>query len=177
MTLYALRPSYLDDIATMRHHLRTERTVRSSADRAFGILATGEGQREWAEGYRSTTWYGTTPHGTATVRDIHLRWITVRERFLVWEPGRRFCFSADAMSIPLAHRLIEDITFESIDEHSCVLRWQVHLDTAALLRPVQERLVSTTFAPMFERFAAGLASYAAAATTPRGEIGGEAATG
>ncbi|TCJ97137.1 SRPBCC family protein [Nocardia alba] len=167
MSLYALQPSYLEDIPAMRHHLRTERRVNASAARAFDILATGEGQREWAHGYRSTTWYGTMPYGSATVRDIHLRWITVRERFLAWEPGRRFSFSADAMSIPLARRMIEDIIFVPLDENRCVLRWQVHLDTAAMLRPVQERIVSKTFAPMFDRFAAGLASYAESAVAQR----------
>ncbi|MFE7718130.1 hypothetical protein ACFU44_03690 [Nocardia rhizosphaerihabitans] len=64
------------------------------------------------------------------------------------------------MSIPLARRMIEDITFVPVEENRCILRWQVHLDTAAILRPVQERLVSKTFAPMFDHFAAGLASYA-----------------
>ncbi|MFC9873381.1 SRPBCC family protein [Nocardia salmonicida] len=165
MTLYALQPSFLDDIPTMRHHLRTERAVRASAHRVFDILATGEGQHRWAEGYRSTTWYGASPHDSTTVRDIHLRWITVRERFLAWEPGQRFAFSADAMSIPLARRMIEDIAFVPVDENRCLLRWQVHLDVSAGLRPVQARLVSTTFAPMFDRFAAGLARYAETATT------------
>ncbi|MFX0578237.1 SRPBCC family protein [Nocardia nepalensis] len=166
MTMYALRPSYLDDVPSMRHHLHSQRIVAASAQRTFDILATGEGQRGWAEGYRATTWYGTAPYGAATVRDIHLRWITVRERFLAWEPGLRFAFSADAMSIPLARRMIEDITLEPIDTDHCRLVWQVHLDPAAALRPAQSRLVHTVFRPMFDRFAAGLARYASANPIP-----------
>ncbi|WP_405138788.1 SRPBCC family protein [Nocardia sp. NBC_01388] len=160
--MYALRPSYVGDIPAMRHHLHSERLVSASAERTFAVLAAGEGQRDWAEGYRATTWYGTAPHDAATVRDIHLRWITVRERFLAWEPGVRFAFSTDAMSIPLAHRMIEDITFEPVGADRCKLIWQVHLDPAAALRPIESRLVRTVFQPMFESFAAGLARYASA---------------
>lgn len=160
MTMHGLRPACLGDIPEMTHHLRTERVVRAPADRVFDVLATGENQREWAEGYRATTWYGTAPHGTGSVRDIHLRWITVRERFLVWEPGRRFTFGADAMSIPLARRMIEDISVEPAEAGTCVLRWAVHLDVAAALRPVAGAVVPKVFAPMFDGFAAGLAHYA-----------------
>ncbi|MFT4088748.1 MAG: SRPBCC family protein [Gordonia sp. (in: high G+C Gram-positive bacteria)] len=159
MTMHGLVPSTLGDAASMTHHLRTERTVRASADRVFEVLATGENQWEWAQGYRSTTWYDDAPHGTGSVRDIHLRWITVRERFLAWKPGRRFAFSSDAMSIPLARRMIEDIAVEPLDDDACVLRWAVHLDVAAALTPIAGKLVPRVFGPMFEDFAAGLASY------------------
>lgn len=160
MTMFALRPSSLDDIPAMAHHLRTERTVAASAARTFEILATGEQQRQWAENYRATTWYGTGEHRIGTVRDIHLRWITVRERFLAWEPAARFAFSTDAMSIPLARNMIEDITFEPTGPDSCRMRWHVHLTPALGLRPVESRVVRTVFAPMFDAFAAGLARYA-----------------
>ncbi|WP_083880432.1 SRPBCC family protein [Nocardia araoensis] len=162
MTMYALRPSSLDDISAMRSHLRNERIVTASAQRTFDILATGEGQLEWAAGYRATTWYGSAPHDVGTIRDIHLRWITVRERFLAWEPGARFTFSADAMSIPLARSIIEDITLDPVGPDRCRLVWQVHLDPASVLRPIESLVMRRVFEPMFDSFAAGLARFACA---------------
>ncbi|WP_330228172.1 SRPBCC family protein [Nocardia sp. NBC_00508] len=162
MTLHALRPSSLDDISAMRCHLFSERVVAASAPRTFDILATGEGQSEWAGGYRATTWYGSAPHDVGTIRDIHLRWITVRERFLAWQPAVRFTFSADAMSIPLARRMIEDITVDPVGPDRCRLVWQVHLDPALVLRPIESLVMRRFFEPMFDSFAAGLARYAGA---------------
>ncbi|MEU2121899.1 SRPBCC family protein [Nocardia niwae] len=162
MTMYALRPSSLPDISSMRRHLHSERVVDASARRTFDILATGEGQREWADGYRATTWYGNTSHDVGTIRDIHLRWITVRERFLAWEPAARFTFSADAMSIPLARRMIEDITFEPLGPDRCRMIWQVHLDPAPVLHPVESLVMRRVFEPMFDSFATGLAGFARA---------------
>jgi hypothetical protein len=159
VTRYSLRASSLDDIDGMAHHLRTRRIVPASADRLFDILATGEGQTTWAHGYRSTRWLTVEPHGVGSVRDIHLKWITVRERFLAWDPGRRFTFSSDAMSLPLARALIEDIEFEALTPSSCRLTWTVHLTPAAALRPVSGTLARRVFAPMFDGFAAGLADY------------------
>ncbi|MFE3023014.1 SRPBCC family protein [Nocardia tengchongensis] len=159
--MFALRPSGLGDIDAMRLHLRSDRTVAASAARTFEILATGEGQAGWANGYRATTWYSNA-RAAGSIRDIHLRWITVRERFLAWEPAARFTFGADAMSIPLASRMIEDISFTPIDARHCTLTWQVHLDPAPVLAPVESRFAASMLTPMFEAFAAGLADYAAA---------------
>ncbi|WP_405491286.1 SRPBCC family protein [Nocardia sp. NBC_00511] len=160
--MFAGHPSGLTDIDAMRVHLRTDRTVAASAERTFEVLATGEGQREWAQGYRATTWHSPPPFGPGAIRDIHLRWITVRERFLAWEPGRRFAFSSDAMSIGLAHRMIEDIAFEPLDAGHCALTWQVHLDPVPALRPIERLFTDRVLAPMFDSFAAGLAAYATA---------------
>ncbi|MFE3190245.1 SRPBCC family protein [Nocardia sp. NPDC059240] len=159
--MFALQPSGLGDIDAMRLHLRSERTVAASAARTFDILATGEGQTRWASGYRATTWYSNA-RAAGAIRDIHLRWITVRERFLAWEPATRFTFGADAMSVPLARRMIEDISFAPLDAEHCTLTWQVHVDPAAALVPVEARFVRSMLEPMFESFAAGLANYAAA---------------
>ncbi len=146
--------------------MRSDRVVPVSADRLFRILATGEGQRQWAHGYRDSHWFGGEPPGVGSVRDVRMRWITVRERFLAWEPGARFAFTVDAMSLPLARQMIEDITFTALDARTCRLTWQVHLTPAPGLRPAGRLLVDRLFAPMFDGFAAGLAGYAVSPAPP-----------
>ncbi len=115
----------------------------------------------WASGYRGTVWH--TPAGPGAVRDVRLRRINVTERFLAWEPGRRFAFSTDAMTLPLVTRMIEDITFTPDGDGGTLLGWTVHLTPRAWLRPVQGLLVRRVFEPMFDRFAAGLARQAESA--------------
>jgi hypothetical protein len=156
----ALTPSRLGDVDRMSCHLHFEHSVTASAQRVFDVLANGENQTEWADGYRSTTWFG-TERDVGTVRDIHMAWITVRERFLVWEPGARFTFTCDALSIPLAQRLIEDIAFVPTESGTSRLCWDVHFSPSPLLgRTLGDRRVQAMFAPMFGGFAAGLADYA-----------------
>jgi uncharacterized protein YndB with AHSA1/START domain len=162
VTLVALTPTALDEVPALTHHLRSDRTVAAPAGRVFDVLATGEHQDRWAEGFRGVDWHGSGPRGVGSVRDVRLRWITVRERFLAWEPGARFAFSADAMSLPLARRLVEDITLTPLDDDRCRLTWEVHLTPAAALTPLAGPLVARVFRPLFDGFAAGLARYAAA---------------
>ncbi|POM22480.1 Polyketide cyclase / dehydrase and lipid transport [Actinomadura rubteroloni] len=154
--------SVLDDIPRMSRHIRIRRPVRATPDRLFEIIATGENQAAWAEGYRRTTWHTPVPHGVGTVRDIHLRWISVRERMLAWEPGARFAFSSDAMTLPLTRRLIEDIRFRPSGDGHADLDWQVHYTPSAPFRPLSGALERRMFRPMFESFANGLAAYAEA---------------
>ncbi len=162
MSLVALVPTGLDEVPELTHHLRSDRTVAAPADRVFEILATGERQDRWADGFRAVHWHGSRPHGVGSLRDVRLRWITVRERFLAWEPGARFAFSADAMSLPLARRMVEDITLTPLDDDRCRLTWQVHLTPAAPLTPLAGPLVARVSTPLFDGFAAGLARYASA---------------
>ncbi len=160
MLLFALRPTRLADADALAFHVRHELAVQTPAERVFALLATGEGQREWARDFRRTTWFDGGEHATGSVRDIHLRWIVTRERFLAWEPGRRFAFSADAMSVPLARALVEDIRIEPAGTQACTLDWRVHYTPRSALAPVARRLHERVFTPLFGDFARGLATYA-----------------
>ena len=157
MTRFRSVPAELEDAAGMAFHISSSRVVAASPERCFAVLADGENQAGWASGYRSTVWH--TPPGPGAVRDIRLRWITVTERFLAWEPGRRFAFSSDAMTLPLVRQMIEDISFTPHADGT-LLEWTVHLTPRRWLRPVERVLVARVFTPMFEGFAAGLAGQA-----------------
>ena len=158
----AITPSRLEDTDAMSCHLHFEHPVSATADRVFEILADGENQDRWANGYRRTEWFGAA-RDVGTVRDIHMTWITVRERFLIWEPGARFAFGCDALSIPLAQRLVEDIVFRPDGPGTSRLLWDVHFSPASwLARILGNARVQAAFAPMFGDFAAGLAGYASA---------------
>jgi hypothetical protein len=162
----ALIPSRIEDVGAMACHLRFEHAVAAPAARVFQILASGENQRQWAEGYRRTRWYGPQREAGA-VRDIHMRWITVRERFLIWQPGARFTFTCDAMSVPLTRCLIEDIEFSDVSADASRLLWSVHFTPATALRwAAGIARIEASFRPMFAGFATGLASYAS--LHPRG---------
>ena len=151
-------PTALADADRLDHHRVTRLRVAATPQRCFDVLATGENQQAWADGYVRTAWL--TPAGPASVRDIHMRWVTVTERFLAWAPGRRFAFSADAMSLPLVRRMIEDIAFAPAADGGTDLTWSVHVTFRPWLRPVSTILVDRVFRDMFAGFARGLAQQA-----------------
>lgn len=165
-SLTPLRLSELADMPRMRHHIHMQYETDASPDRVFAILATGENQTSWAPGYVKTEWLTREHGGVAAVRDIHLARFIVRERFLIWEPGRRFTFSSDAMRPAVARELVEDIRILPRPDGGSLLDWTVHVSLNRVLAPFGPLLIRRVFRPMFESFAEGLATYATAHPDP-----------
>jgi carbon monoxide dehydrogenase subunit G len=161
-SLTPLRLSELADMSRMRHHILMRYETDASPERVFAILATGENQTFWAPGYVKTEWLTPEHAGVGAVRDIHLDRFIVRERFLVWEPGRRFTFSSDAMKPAVARELVEDIRILPRSDGGSVLEWAVHVSLNRVLALFGPLLIRRVFRPMFESFAGGLAAYATA---------------
>lgn len=138
----------------------TQLVVPVPAERLYEVLLTGENQTVWAQGYVQTVWYNASPYARGSIRDIHLQWIRVRERLLALEPGRRFAFSSDALTVPLVRRMVEDIQFVTLDAHTTRIDWLVCYELAWGLRPLAG-LLRPVFTKMFADFAHGLANYAA----------------
>lgn len=148
---FACRPTDLSFIDAAPTRLVTRVESTASPERLFDVLLRGEGQTSWARGFRSIDWHG------SMLRDVHLDWISVRERFLALEPPARFCFAVDAMSVPIVTRMVEDIRFTRTAT-GAVIDWVVSYDLRAWLRPFA-RPLRAHFAKVFEGYAVGLARY------------------
>jgi hypothetical protein len=84
--------------------------------------------------------------------------VTVHERFLVWDPGRRFTFRFEGVSLPLFDAGVEDYWLEDLSEGRCRLTYTVCVEptpAVRLLGPITGRL----FARMLRSGAQGLQSY------------------
>lgn len=154
------KPSDLTFPASALTHIRFDFDVKVSTERLFEILSTGEQQTIWAEGYVRTLWHTPPPHGVGTVRDIVLKSLSVQERFLCWDYGKRFAFSADALTLPLARQLMEDIQFEALSPTRSRLVWNVYYTPVFWLRPLNGILTKYIFRPMFHSFSHGFVQYA-----------------
>lgn len=145
---------------TAHTNIHFEIPVKASLHRLFEIMTTEENQHVWAKGYVKTVWHNEKPHGVGTVRDIVLEHISVRERFTVWEEGKRVAFSADALTVPLAENLMEDIRFEAVSEEGSLIIWDVYYTPRWWVLPLAGLLTKHVFTPMFRQFAEGFAQYA-----------------
>jgi len=134
--------------------------IGATPERVFDLFATGEGQAEWFQDFVGCEWTSPEPHGVGATREIKLKALKVRERFLAWERGKRLTFSIDAISVPLVGQMMEDLQFKG-EGRSTRLVWHVHYTPALLMKPVHGA-ARAVFSRMFRKSAEGLKRFAEA---------------
>jgi len=131
--------------------------------RVFDIWATGEGQKEWFQDFVANRWTSAA-HGVNAEREVELKLLTVRERFLVWEPGKRLAFTMYGITLPLVKAMVEDIILEPAGEHATRMIWRAHYAPSLLMRMIHP-IGRMIFGELFKNSAEGLARYAKAHPT------------
>ncbi|MEZ4314907.1 MAG: SRPBCC family protein [Polyangiaceae bacterium] len=158
---FATTPTELDFTTSSPHHLSFDALIEAPPERVFDIFANGEGQETWFQDFKAVRWNGSSPRGVGTTREIELKLLTVKERFVAWERGVRISFSIDAITLPLVRRMMEDLQFEAVGEKGTRLVWTVHYDLTLGMRPLHPA-AKMIFGKMFRTSLAGLVKYAAA---------------
>lgn len=157
---FELTPTDLSFIDRAPFHFDNEAIINASPERVFEIVATGESQSAWFQDWKGERWLSDPPRGVGSTREITLKALSVKERFVAWEPGRRLSFTIYAITLPLVQEMLEDLRFEPMGEGRTRLRWRAYYTPAPLMRvvhPVARRI----FGGMFSASAGGLTTYAA----------------
>lgn len=154
-------PTELDFTTSSPHKLSFDAIVEATPARVFDIFAKGEAQESWFQDFKAVRWTSREPHTVGTTREVELKLLTVKERFVAWEPGARMTFSVDAITLPLVKRLMEDLQFEAVGEKGTRFVWTVHYEPTLVMRPVHA-VVKMVFTRMFRASLDGLVKYAAA---------------
>jgi uncharacterized protein YndB with AHSA1/START domain len=141
-------------------HLENVVVIEAPRARVFEILATGEGQREWFKDFVGCRWYG-SGRGVGAEREIALKLLQVKERFLAWDQDERLAFHIYAVTVPLVTAMVEDWSLESIGPDKTRFTWRVHY-RPSLLMQLAHPIVRGVFARMFKASAEGLVRWAAA---------------
>ncbi|MEP7125339.1 MAG: SRPBCC family protein [Byssovorax sp.] len=140
--------------------LENEAIISASPDRVFEAFATAENQTTWFQDFVACRWTSSAPHGVGSEREIELKLLTVRERFLVWEPGKRLTFALYGSTLPLVDGMIEDMLFEPQGEGKTRFTWRVHYTPKLLMRPAHP-ILRLVFGRMFKVSTKGVATYLA----------------
>lgn len=151
-------PSDLSYVDASPDRIAVVQSIAAPPERVFDIVAAGERQDEWFQDFVACRWQSPEPHGVGATREIQLKMLTVKERFLAWERGRRFAFSIDAISLPLVRQMVEDMRFEP-EGGGTRLVWHVHYTPSRVMRPVHPA-ARAVFGRMFRSSAEGLRRYA-----------------
>lgn len=133
----ALAPMDLEFLANPPEWMEFEGTIDRSADAVFDILADPSKLGLWLKDFKDARWLTEPPHGEGSKRQVKLKLITVEERFLAWEPGKRFAFVMDATSLPIVDAMGEDMRIEPRGENRCHIVWRVAYSPTSIGRAVK----------------------------------------
>ncbi|MCA9677055.1 MAG: SRPBCC family protein [Kofleriaceae bacterium] len=114
--------------------LRVEATLRFSAPprRLFEALADAEGWTAWFPMMTEARWTRGTG-GLGHEREVAVRGLgRVRERFIVWEDGRRFAFTMIAAGSPFIAAMGEDYRLDDDDGGGSRLAWTIGAEPSRL---------------------------------------------
>jgi len=157
---FSTRRSELSYVDASPRRIANVVDIAAPPERLFHLFATGERQTEWFEDFVACRWTSPEPHGVGSEREIELALVSVKERFLVWEPGARLTFSIDAITMPIVSQMVEDLRFVPTSEgKGTQLIWHVHYTPSAMMIPVHE-FARLMFARMFRRSAEGVKRFA-----------------
>jgi len=149
-------PSFVD---SSPNRIATVVTIDAPPRRVFDILATAEHQEEWMHDFKACRWTSGEPHGVGTTREVELKAITAKERFLIWEPGERLMFSVEAVTVPLVNQMLEDMRFEPLSGGTATrFIWHVHYAPAKIAVPLHP-IARAVFGHMFTSSAKNLAKW------------------
>lgn len=144
------------------YQFRNEARLDVPPDRAFEIVALDEGAPEWFKDFVACRFTSEPPYGVGTTRDIELKILTVKERFVVWEPGKRLTFCTYASTLPIVSEMLEDMRFEPTGDGGTRFSWDVHYTPTKLMQPrLIHGLARKVFEGMFRDTAEGLRRYTA----------------
>jgi uncharacterized protein YndB with AHSA1/START domain len=153
-------PSDLSYVDSAPQRIANVVTIGATPERVFDLFATGERQDEWFQDFVACRWTSGEPHAVGTTREIELKTLTVKERFLAWERGRRLTFSVDAITLPIVKQMVEDLRFEPIDGgQKTRLVWHVFYTPAPVMIAVHGA-ARAVFAQMFRRSTDGIRRFA-----------------
>lgn len=134
----ATRPQ--DYSFTTRAPLRVSATriVDASPHRVFDRLADARSWRRWFPGMVACWYLTRPPHGVGSVRRVWVGPLRVDDRFIVWEPGRRWGFTFESTNLPWASAGVEVVDLEETDDGRTRVTYRMSLEPrgpmGALLR-------------------------------------------
>lgn len=134
-------------------------TIDASADEVFDIVADSAQLAAWLQDFVSVETFTEPPHGVGMKRRVKLKTLSVDERFVVWERGKRLSFVMEAISLPIVRAMGEDLRFEALSEKQCRVRWRVGYEPSNLMVPVHP-LAKKIFGSLFQRSLTALKAYA-----------------
>lgn len=156
---FDLEPTDLSFAERAPFQFNNQAVINASPARVFEILSLGEEERIWLKDFKSARWTSAPPYGVGSTRELALNLLTIKERFVVWEPGRRLSVSVAAITLPAVTAMLQDLQIEPMAQGKTLLRWVVYYRPTLITRLIHP-IARAIFGGIFSSSTAGVARYA-----------------
>ena len=130
---------------TSPFQLRNEAIISATPEQVFDAITMT--MEEWFADIRGVEWTSPPPHAAGATRIVRLKALSVKERFVNWEPGKRFTYAMDAISVPIVKQLMGDVHLSPSGGGTRV-EWVLHYRPSLLMRAVHP-IARAIFGKMF----------------------------
>lgn len=154
---FKLEPCELEFAERSVHRFRNEGLINAPPERVFGLLAS-DAWPEWYPDFLSVKWVTPGPHGQGSTREVKLKTLSARERFVAWEPGKRISFSIDEVTLPLIRKMMEDVRLDPAAEGKTRVVWDIHYEPRTVMRLIHP-IARAIFGRMFRQAVLNLGRY------------------
>ncbi len=121
--------------------------VSASASDVFEVFADIESWPNWFGNFKWGRWTSPAPHGLGSTRLVRVGPLQVGERFLAWDPGRRFTYLMTDTNLPVVRAMLADWQLDELGPDRTRVRFSICYDLPLLLRPAHP-LLKARFASM-----------------------------
>ena len=132
--------------------------INASPERVFEIFEDGESWPKWFRDIVKVEWTSSKPFGVGTTRTVTLKTMTVYEKFIAWDPGKRFTFYFTGTSLPIAHAFCEDYQLEALSNGRTKFTYIVAFEPRLLIK-MSGPIGRWIFGNMFRTGAKSLAAF------------------
>lgn len=127
-----------------------------SCAETFDYLSEIASDADWFPDFVDGAWTTPAPHGVGSERWFKSDILWLQERFVAWEPGRRFAFVGTQTTLPLMARFGEEYRFVPSSAGGCRVHWRILYTPRAVFRPLHP-FVRPYFARTFRAAARSMA--------------------
>jgi uncharacterized protein YndB with AHSA1/START domain len=110
------RPETPDFVDRAPLVIRAERTMPHTPERIFEALADTPSWKRWWPSLTIAEWTSAQEGGVGATRRVRVRGLEVHERFIAWEPGRRWGFTFLETNVPFARAGVELVELDPDDD-------------------------------------------------------------
>lgn len=97
---------------------------------------TSDNALHWCRALTKVTWTSAAPHGVGATKTVKvLGLVSLDERYIAWEEGRRKVFVGERSNLPLFKRIAEDYVVEPTGDASCRFTWTIAVEPSAAGKP------------------------------------------
>lgn len=155
---FTCRPVDLDFVDSAPLRFVSEVEIAASPEQVFNIFEDENAWPKWFDDIVKVEWTSPKPYGVGTTRIGTLKRMTVHEKFIAWDPGRRFAFCLTAATLPIAHAFCEDYRLKPLGNGKTRFTYTIACEPRWLLKlagPLGRRMMDT----MLRKAAHSLAAF------------------